>query len=122
MKAYVQLCDLVDEAVPQLEHGAIEAAARGVDRSELAPKRRKINKLTPEHLKLKDTDLELAYLSMTLLATKRSGQAVDPRLESVVNMAQVQQLQSTHRSAGGMDVAFMNGHVEDSVAEEGEVV
>ena len=78
--------------------------------------------LIPEDLKLKETDLEMAYLKMTLAASKRSGQTVDPRLESEVNMAQVQQTQSFHRSAGDMDVAFMNGAVEECVAAEGEVV
>ena len=64
----------------------------------------------------------MAYLKMTLAASKRSGQTVDPRLESEVNMAQVQQTQSFHRSAGDMDVAFMNGAVEECVAAEGEVI
>ena len=77
--------------------------------------------LTPEDLKLKGTDLEMAYLSMTLAASKKSGQVVDGSLEEAVNMVQIQQTQSTHRAAGDVDMAFMNGHVEACVAEEGEV-
>ena len=77
--------------------------------------------LMPEDLKLQETDLELAYLRMTLAASKRNGQAVDERLECVVNMAQVQQTQSFHRSAGDVNVAFMNGHVDACVDAEGEV-
>ncbi len=64
----------------------------------------------------------MAYLKMTLAASKRSGQTVDPRLESEVDMLQVHQTQSAHRSAGDMDVAFMNGHVAECVAAEGEVI
>ena len=122
MLAYLKLCTTTnEEGVPSVEHTAIEAAVRGVERSELGAKRRRVSMLIPEDLKLKETDLEMAYLKMTLAASKRSGQTVDPRLESEVNMAQVQQTQSFHRSAGDMDVAFMNGAVEECVAEEGEV-
>ena len=37
-------------------------------------------------------------------------------------MVQVQQTQSMHRSAGDMDVPFMNGAVEECVTEEREVI
>ena len=117
MLAYLKLCTTTDERVPSVEHTAIEAAARGVERSELGPKRRRVSMLVPADFKLKDTDLEMAYLKMTLVASKRSGQTVDPSLESEVDMVITQQTQSKHRSAGEMDVTFVN---EACVEKEGE--